>query len=404
MASVMARCSTCGRAAQQDGGGRYVCPDGHSRIRWSAKVTVSAPGEKRRQASKMFDRKRDAEEWAAEQTVDRARGDSVPPAKMPLGDYLTEWLGSLGMAQLEASTISWYRSAVERHIVPALGHVRLDRLTATQIEAFLAEKANNGRLDGSGGLGATSVRRLSVTLRKALDAAVRKGLLRVNPADLADRPKVPRKDVTADVWTPEQTAAFLEATRGDRLWPAWVVLAMTGLRRSEVCALAWPDVDLDTGRLSVRRALVLVDGQPVLKGPKTAASRRSVDLDAGTVTALREWRKTQLQERLRAGEAWEPGVWVFTDESGRPWRPDTLTRRFKAAVKATGLPETDIRGMRHGHATALLAVGTAPKVTQERLGHSSVQVTLDTYSAVSPTMQRAAIDRLAAVMREGGWG
>jgi integrase len=287
---------------------------------------------------------------------------------------------------------------VERHILPVLGGLKLAKLTAVQIESFLSDKAKNGRLDGTGGLGAASVRRLQVTLHKSMDAAVRKGLLASNPVDLADKPKLPARDVTEGVWTPDQMAAFLEATGSTRLAPMWQVACMTGLRRSELCGLQWPDIDLDAGALSVRRARIQVDGRPVMKAPKTASSRRVVDLDAGTVAALRRWKANQAEERLRAGTAWEPGEWVFADEIGRPWRPDAVTRLLIQAARVAGLPRTDVRGLRHAHATALLRAGAHPKVVQERLGHSSISVTMDTYSSVLPGMQREAVERLASLM------
>jgi integrase len=241
------------------------------------------------------------------------------------------------------ATVSWYRSAVIRHIVPVLGTVKLGRLSAVQIEAFLAEKAESGRLDGSGGLGPASVRRLQVTLHKALDAAVRKGLLASNPADLADKPKIPQRDVTETVWAPETMTAFLGATSEDREHPLWHLACWTGLRREELAGLQWSDIDLDTGMLSVRRARTQVDGKPILKGPKSAASRRTIDLDAETVAVLRRWKVAQLEERLRAGTAWEPVEWCFTDEIGAPLRPDGLTLKFVRRVKALGLPGTDIK-------------------------------------------------------------
>jgi integrase len=276
--------------------------------------------------------------------------------------------------------------------------VKLARLSAVQIERFLIDKADHGRLDGTGGLGPASVRRLQVTLHKSMSAAVRKGLLATNPVDLADKPKIPARDVTEDVWSPEQMTAFLEATVTDRLAPAWHVACMTGLRRSELCGLQWSDIDFKTAVLSVRRARTQVDGRPVVKAPKTASSRRAVDLDAGTITALRRWKVAQAEERLRAGTAWEAGDWCFADELGRPWRPDAMTRSFIQAATAAGLPRTDIKGLRHAHATALLRAGVHPKVVQERLGHSSIAVTMDIYSSVLPGMQREAVERLASLM------
>jgi len=346
----------------------------------------------------MFDTRTAARAWLNQHLAEVGNGRITDAGGITVGEYLIDWLGSLGMAQLEAATVSWYRSAVQRHIIPALGKVHLAKLSAVQIESFLAAKAESGRLDGKGGLGPASVRRLQVTLHKSLDAAVRKGLLATNPVDLADKPKIPARDATADVWSPQHVTAFLEATENERLRPVWQTACMTGLRRSELAGLQWGDIDLEAGVLSVRRARTQVDGKPVVKGPKTAASRRTVDLDERTVSVLKRWKVAQLEERLFAGTAWEAGEWCFTDEIGAPLRPDTLTRMFQASAEAAGLPPTDVNGLRHAHATALLRAGVHPKIVQERLSHSSISVTMDIYSSVLPGMQREAIDRLAQIM------
>ena len=369
--------------------------------RYQATYSYTDGTGRRRLRSATFDTRTEARAWLTARLAEVGTGRVPDAGALTVGEYLTDWLGSLGMAQLEAATVSWYRSAVIRHIIPALGAVKLAKLSAVQIEAFLADKAESGRLDGTGGLGAASVRRLQVTLHKALDAAVRKGMLATNPVDHADRPKVPLRDVTENVWTPEQTTAFLEKTKTNRLAPLWRTACMTGLRRSELAGLQWPDIDFDAGVLSVKRARTQVEGKPILKAPKSAASRRAVDLDTETVAVLKRWKVAQLEERLRAGTAWEPGEWVFTDEIGAPWRPDALTRAFQKAAKAGGLPPTDIKGLRHAHATALLRAGVHPKVVQERLGHSSITITMDTYSSVLPGMQREAVELLASMMESG---
>jgi integrase len=285
---------------------------------------------------------------------------------------------------------------VERHIIPALGATRLDRLTPTMIEAFLADRVARGRLDGKGGLSPASVKRLRVTLHKALKAAVRKGLLMRNPMELADSPKMPPRDVTVDVWTGDELVRFIEVTEDHRLGAVWRLAAMSGLRREELVGLQWGDVDLEVGRLSIRRAVVSDKGRARVKDPKTPASRRTVELDAGTVAALRRWRRAQLEERLRAGTAWVDEDWIVADELGRLLRPDRVGRLFNKVVAEAGLRRITIRQLRHSHATDLLAAGEQPKVVQERLGHSSIGVTLDVYSAVLPNMQRDAIDRLGA--------
>lgn len=363
--------------------------------RWEARYSFFDTAGVRRERSARFDTKTEARGWLTARFAEVAGGQPADPRSVTLGQSLSEWLGSLGMTQLEAATLSWYRSAVERHIIPTLGGVKLARLTPSMVEGFFSQKATSGRLDGAGGLGAASVRRLQVTLHKALDAAVRKGMLARNPCDLADKPNLPPGDVTLSVWTPEEIARFVAGTTTDRLAAIWRLAAMTGLRRSEVYGLQWPDVDLDGGRLSVPRAVVIVDGMPHVKPPKTAKSRRTVELDSMTVVGLREWRRRQLEERLRAGEAWRAGEWIATNEIGEPIRPDYLGRRFSEVSAGLGLRHIPMKQLRHSHATALLSAGVSPKVIQERLGHSSIGVTLDIYSAVLPDMQRDAVERLA---------
>ena len=354
---------------------------------------------KRRRRSQSFETRTEARRWLTAKIAEVESGRVADPGKLTVGEYLAEWVGSLGLRSLEPSTIDWYRSAVERHIVPTLGHHRLSRLTPAMIEAFLAEKAERGRLDGKGALSPTSVRRLRVTLHKALDAAVRKNLLNRNPIDLVESPKLPARDVTVNAWDDDELAQFIDAASGDRLGAIWRLAALTGLRREELCALKWSDIDLDAGRLSVRRAAVPVairDGGPIrIKSPKTPKSLRTVELDAETVAALRAWRRAQLEERLLAGTAWIDEDWIVADELGHILRPDRVSKMFNRVVGATDLRGITLGQLRHSHLTALLSGGENPKIAQERAGHSSIKVTLDTYAAVLPNMQREAIDRLA---------
>lgn len=355
---------------------------------------IDATG-KRRRRSKLHRTKTEARSWLNERIAEIHTGPHADAGRLTVGHYLSDWVTSLEGSGLEPTTLSWYGSAVTRHIIPALGSVKLANLSPVMIEAFLLEKKTNGRLDGNGGLGASSVRRLQVTLHKALDAAVRKGMLARNPVDLAESPRMPATDATADIWKSEDLVHFVSSTSEDRLAGIWRTAAMTGLRRSEICGLTWPDVDLDRGVLSVRQAVVVINGRRHVKLPKTAASRRTVELDSDTAQGLRAWRKQQMEERLRAGEAWQVGQWVVTDELGVPINPEWLSDLFLRRAELAGLPRITLRQLRHSHATALLQAGVHPKVVQERLGHSSIRVTLDVYSSVLPNMQREAVELLA---------
>lgn len=345
---------------------------------------------RRRRRSQVFKTKTAAREWLTARLAEAATGQIADTGGLTVAEYLTGWVEALDR-KVEAKTVSWYRWVTRRHLLPFLGHTQLDRLTPVEVDRLLFERE-------AAGVGATTMRAIRVTLGKALSDAARKGLIYRNPVELADRPKAQKRDATVIVWTPEEVGNFLRSVTEDRLAALWRTAAMTGMRRSEICGLSWPDVDLEQGALSVRRAVVVVDGRPHVKAPKTAKSRRTVELDARTVVELKEWRRRQLEERLRAGEAWEAGEWVFTDQLGKPVNPDWVGKRFRKLLAATDLPSLTMRQLRHTHATALLRAGVHPKVVQERLGHSSIGVTLDIYSSVLPTMQREAVERLVAVI------
>ena len=231
-------------------------------------------------------------------------------------------------------------------------------------------------------------------LHRCFVDAVKWGDLRRNPADFVDRPRAPRPEIQS--WTPQLVRRYLDYTKDDRLIALWRLLATTGLRRGEALGLRWSDLDLDSARLSVRQSLLSFTHQSAVFGePKSANSRRSIDLDSETVVKLRRWRVRVAQEQLRAGEAWNSSGLVFADEIGRPLNPQTVMRAFTRMSEAAGLPRIKLHGLRHSHATAMLAAGISPKVAQERLGHFSVSLTLDTYSHTVAGMQAEAARRVA---------
>jgi integrase len=176
-------------------------------------------------------------------------------------------------------------------------------------------------------------------------------------------------------------------------------LATTGLRRGEALGLAWSSVDLEAGRLSVSRTLVNLDGdEPVWSDPKTARGRRSIALDPSTVAALRALRVGQAQERLLMGAGHIDHDLVFARPDRRPWHSERFSRTFGEQVSRHGLPALSVHGLRHSWATLALSSGVHPKVVQERLGHSTIGITLDVYSHVMPSMEIDAADRVAALI------
>jgi integrase len=280
---------------------------------------------------------------------------------------------------------------VKKHLAPRLGDLPLQQLTAPRLNAAYASMLATGRRHGKGGLSPRTVRYAHTIMRRALADAVRWNLLARNVADSADppsakatRPKAPK------AWSAQELHRFLEHVRGDRLYAAYLLAATTGLRRGELLGLRWAAVDLDGGRLSVSTTVVSVDYEIRESIPKTERSRRLVTLDGGTLVALREHRENQRLERLSLGLPAETDGLVFAQPDGTPLHPHSFSAAFARHVEAVGLPRIPLHGLRHTWATLALMAGVHPKIVQERLGHSSIATTLDTYSHAVPTMQETA--------------
>jgi integrase len=203
------------------------------------------------------------------------------------------------------------------------------------------------------------------------------------------------------VWSADELRRFVVSTSDDRVGTIWRLFAFTGMRRGEVVGLRWADIDLDGGRLTVRQTISMAGDRPNVGTPKTSAGRRVIALDAGTVAALRRWRKEQTEERLRMGAGWQGADHdlIATEPDGTMVHPQVLTRRFGVAVKAAGLPTIRLHDVRHSYATAALASGVHVKVLAQRLGHADISVTLRVYSHVMPGDDEAAA--AAAAFIEG---
>lgn len=374
---------------------------GHIRKRGSKWVVIvdvgpDQNGRRKQRWHSGFYTKRDASRALTEILGRLQLGAYVEPSRQTLADFLREWLPAVQVT-LRPSTFASYRANVETHIIPHLGTIPLQNLTPATLNGFYAELLQGARTGRGRGLKATTVHYIHVILHKSLAQAVRWDRLSRNPADQADPPRR-QADTQMRTWSAEELRAFLEHVRDDRLYHAYLVAATTGLRRGEVLGLRWADVDLDAGRLAIRQTLILVRNELAFSTPKTAKGRRSVALDPVTADALRTYRRTQLEERLAWGPAYQDNDLVFCREDGAPIHPQRFYERFDQQVRAAGLPRIRLHDLRHTHATLALQAGVHPKVVSERLGHSSVAITLDTYSHVVPAMEEEAAAKVAAVV------
>jgi len=324
-------------------------------------------------------------------------GTYVEPVQTTIGEWLDKWLAGYKKGQLKPSTYESYETLINVHIKPALGNVPMAKLQAHMLQTFYNEKLEKGRADGKGGLSTRVVRYLHVIIRQALQQAVKEGLLPRNVADATSPPTVKNKEMRP--LTEEELLKFFEVARDDRLFAAYVLAATTGLRRGELLGLCWDCVDLENGVITVQRQLlVLKNGLSLEETTKSKSGRRSVVLPDDTIRELKAHKKRQAQEKLLLGEAYQNNGLVFCKEDGTPLDPREFTKRFQRHLEKAGLPKVRLHDLRHTHASLLLARGVHPKVVQERLGHSSITMTLDLYSHLTPGLQEAAAATLNGLL------
>ena len=395
--TVKRRCTTCARYAEQVGEStKWVCPaDLEHPIKWSALVDIASPGAPRKQVRKTgFDTKGEALAWLAESQVEAVEGDHVEPSKLTLASYVRDrWLPAIEGTGLRLSTLSSYQDIMRFYILPSLGQIPLQSITADQLTKLYVTLAKNG---GKGGrpLSRRTVRYAHVVIHRALKDAERWRLVKRNVAALADPPSA--KSTKA----PKFKSWTLDHVGDDRLRPLWWFFAITGVRRGEAAGLRWENTDLEKGTVAIIETRVSVNYKVVESDPKTSHGRRRIALDPETVRVLREWRKRQLEERMAWGPAWQETGYVFTREDGTPWHPDRIRQIFKRLVSETGLPSISPQGLRHTSASLALAVGVPLKVVQERLGHSSIAITGDIYSHVTEGMDREAAAFIAEAISD----
>jgi integrase len=284
-------------------------------------------------------------------------------------------------------------------VIPTIGRVPLQKLAPEDLDSLYARLLSSGRRDGRGGLSVKTVRYVHLILHKALKDAMRKGSVLRNVADAADPPKLSSaKRPEIRVWEAHELRQFLSVIEPHRLGAAFHVSSHTGMRRGELLGLRWMDIDLEASRLSVRQAVVSVAYDLQLSDVKTSNGRRTIDLDAGTVAVLEEWRSRRDEEHRMLGTSRRAEELVFSHADAAPTHPDVFSQIFDRTVARSGLPVITLHDLRHTHATLLLKAGVPIKVVSERLGHASPSFTMTVYQHVLPGMQAEAAATFARLL------
>ncbi|MCP4317731.1 MAG: site-specific integrase [Hyphomicrobiales bacterium] len=375
---------------------------GHVRKRGKASWAVimdlgrDSTGKRRQKWHSVKGTKKDAERELARIVNEINAGSYIEPSKQTVAEFLEYWLSAYAEPNTARSTFERYRDLVQHCLVPAIGGIPIAALRPLHIQECYANALKSGRRDGRGGLSEQSVLHIHRLLRQALQHAVKWGEIARNPTDAVDPPRPERKEMTA--LDERQTAVLLTRCEGLAIHVPVVLAVTTGLRRGEVLGLRWDDVDLEGGFLTVKRTLEATGNGISFKTPKTDRSRRRVHLPRIALALLRAHKLEQTKRRLALGPAYVDQGLVCAKEDGGPMNPRGVSKDFRRLVQALDLPPTRFHDLRHTHATHLLRQGVHPKIVSERLGHSTIAITLDTYSHVLPGMQVDAVALVDAAL------
>ena len=358
-------------------------------------------GRRRRRFVTVRGSKAEAQKALTEALAQRDRGVVVSAPKMTVAEFMRVWLRDYAEPNVARSTLERYRGIVEAHIVPTLGRRRLADLRPAEIQAAYGVWSRPGsrRDGGSHGLSPRTVLHQHRLLRNALNQAVRWELLARNPCDAVVPPRPPR--IEMQVLDEREVIRFLETASRESLYPFFHSAVTTGARLGELLALRWQDVDLTDGRISIKRTVRRLSGYGYVVGsPKTHRSRRAIALDSETRQVLQDHRRRQLEQRLLIGPAYHDDEdLVFATPTGLPLGDSTVRTTFNRILKKAGLRRIRIHDLRHSAATLMLRAGVNPKVVSDRLGHSTIAITLDTYTHVLPDTQREGAEALARLIR-----
>ncbi|AHM56364.1 tyrosine recombinase xerC-like [Peptoclostridium acidaminophilum DSM 3953] len=318
--------------------------------------------------------KRDAEKELAEKINEIENGTFVMPKNISMAEYLEYWLEKYASNRLSPTTLYGYRMIIEKHIVPAIGDIRLQKLRPLDIQTYYDEKGES--------LSGKTLTQHHRVLRKALDYAFRMQLIIKNPADVVSPPKIIKYKARA--LTLDEVRLLIEKLKESEYLnvPINVVLSL-GLRRGELLALKWEDIDFNKGIITIQRNLVRAGTKLVFKDPKSETSNRKLKLSPTLLSMLKEHRRKQLEHKIAFESLYCANDFLFCKENGEPINPAGFSHRFGDFLRRhDDLPNVRLHDLRHTNATLMLQQNISPKIASSRLGHSNISITLDLYSHV----------------------
>ena len=346
---------------------------------WSFRIDAGIDertGKRKQIYRSRFKTKREAIEEMNKLKAEIMNGEYSEPWKTLFKDYIQSWLYDTHKYEVQVSSFEVDETMVRVHLIPFFQSTPLAKIATYDIDRLYAQKLNDG-------LANATVKKIHNLLSKALQKAVKWGLIKSNPAKDASPPSIHKK--RKQIWTVEEAKTFLEVCEQENGLIPFLLAIFTGMRRGEILALRWKNIDLEKGVIHVEESLARTKANGLfVKTVKTSHSERDVYLSASLRETLTEYRQQQKPNEL--------GL-VVASKAGGYLEPRNLLRKFQSLTKKANVPKIQFHNLRHTHATILMRMGENPKVVSERLGHARVGITLDIYSHTNEEMQKKTADR-----------
>jgi integrase len=363
--------------------------------KWSFTVDIGRDpitGKRKQKTRSGFDTKKEAQAALAELVNSVEKGEYYEPRKKTFKEFARDYFEKTYINRVKPTTFDRSTSLLEKQILPYFKNIQLKDMDQFVIGDFYQAKLKEG-------LSASYIQRMHELLRMLLIVAKKWELIQKDVAGMIEAPKIKKKEM--EIWTIEQVNQYLKHTKHSRYHPIFFLAAYTGMRKGEMLALSWDDINLDEKYINISKTLYKITNEYVVNEPKTASSIRKIYFDDDIERVLKKQRVKQNLEKLKNGGVYQDNNLVFAQEDGGYVNPSAVNQLFLRFIRQINVPRIRFHDLRHTHATILLQMGVNPKLVADRLGHSSVKITLDVYSHVTKDMRSDTTELFTKAMKSG---
>lgn len=367
---------------------QYNTRDGKKLYYVSYRVYDSTSNKKIQKSKRGFQTKKSAQEFLNKTQHNILSGSYVAPDNLTFGEYLLKWLSTHSKSYLGQSTFESYQCQIKKHIIPSLGSIQLQKLTAFHLKEFYNDKLTSGRIQGVGGLSPRTVQYMHRIISEALAHAVNDNLIPTNISKTI--PPIKVRKYKGEVYTFDDLQKLFEVIKGTDIEIAIILASSLGLRRGEILGMSWNQIDFNNKLLTINRQLIRTETGSKFTSPKTENSNRTIPIEDNLIRILKKNKERQEILKSQLDNLYEDNNLVVCKDNGSLIPPDNITKKFNYLLKKNNLKKIRFHDLRHTFATLMLEQNQSLKVVSELLGHTTIKTTADIYSHALDSTKRKA--------------